>query len=101
MMKTKIKGDVEMKKYDWDKLFTLGEDRAKHFRWVAEPVVKATTVGEDLEKVSYLSAIDMAIGEEVTKGKHIRNGIGIGLAIGVGTTAFICGFVSKKKETEG
>jgi hypothetical protein len=90
-----------MKKYDWDKLFTLGENRAKYFKWVADPIVEATVVSDDENKktISYLSAVDMAIGEAVTKNKHIMTGVGIG-AIGTILAFGIYGRIKHRRNAE-
>lgn len=90
-----------MKKYDWDKLFTLGENRAKYFKWVSEPITEATvTLVDDDERkiISYLSAVDMAIGEEVTKNKHILTGIIIGTVGTVLTVKLVNKFKEKKED---
>lgn len=88
-----------MKKYDWDKLFTLCEEKAEKFKWVAEPIVEATVVSDDDNKkvISHLSAIDMAIGEEVTKNKHILTGVIIG-TVGTGLTVVLVNKIKNKKE---
>ena len=69
-----------MKKYNWDKLFTLGEERAKFFKWAAVPVVECTTHADEetMRMVEYITAVDMAMGEALTKNKHIGTGIVIG-----------------------
>jgi hypothetical protein len=90
-----------MKKYDWDKLFTFGESRAKYFKWVSDPIVEATVVSDDENKktISYLSSIDMAIGEAVTKNKHMTKGIVIG-SLGTILAITLYGLNKKRRNTE-
>ena len=90
-----------MKEHKASKLFTFGEERAKYFKEVAEAVVEATVISTDENKktISYLSAVDMAIGEAVTKNKHIRTGVVIGV-MGTGLAALHHNRKMKKKHEE-
>lgn len=89
-----------VKVYNGDKLFAFGEKRAKYFKEVAEAVVEATVVSDDENKktISYLSSVDMAIGEAVTKNKHIATGVIIG-TVGTAGVVLISKFVKSRKKS--
>lgn len=89
-----------MNKEKLNKLYALGEKNAKYFKWIADPIVRHTTVTdeENMKKVSYLSAVDMAIGAAVKRNEHILTGVGIGV---LGTTlAFTIGNIIKNKNKD-
>lgn len=85
-----------------DKLWEHGENNAKYFKWVAEPMIQYTVTGTDDENkktISYLSAVDMAIGAAVKKNEYLLTGAVIGV-LGTALTWKISSVVKKRRKSE-
>ena len=83
------------------KLFNYGEENAKNFKHIADPVVKYSTITdeENMKTISYLSSVDMAIGAAVMRNKHILIGVAIG-AVGTGLAFVIGNKIKKRRNTK-
>lgn len=88
-------------KIDGDKLYEIGMKNAEKFRWISDHITKATVTGtdeENMKNISHLSSIDMAMGAEVMKTKHILTGVVIGSVSTLATVKLIDAFKKRRVE---